>query len=231
MERYAAEGVHETVIRCITDVINAGDVLDVPAGQGALAKDLEDLGFCVFPADLARDNMVYRNGRCMQINIDHSLPLRDEAFDCIVCVEGIEHVENPFLLIREMARVLKPGGHLIITTPNIMSIKSRLRFLLSSHLDYFKYFGPLPPEAKHRIAGFEHAHLTPVSYPQMRYMLEKYGFTVERIETNQRVNKWPLAYRLLKMVIRHKTSRRYSDSFYLSDVLLEGEILVFVAKK
>jgi len=220
MERYAAHGVHEKVIECVTNVMSTGDVLDVPAGQGALAKDLEGLGFRVFPADLARDNMVYRNGRCMQVNVDNPLPVKDEAFDCVVCVEGIEHVENPFFLVREMARVLRGGGHLVITTPNVMTIKSRLRFLLYSHLDYFRDFG-CPPSA----------HLLPVSYPQMRVILDRCGLTVQAVKTNRHVKKWPHVHALLKPLIRHKTSRRYIDPFYVSDTLLEGDILIFVARK
>ena len=231
MKRYAADGVHERVIECVASLPSRGDAFDVPTGQGALAKDLEDLGFRVFPADLARDNIVYRNGRCVQININNPLPLKDEVMDCVVCVEGIEHAENPVFVIREMARVLRPGGHIVITTPNVMSINSRVRFLLYSHLEYFRYFGPLPPDAKHRITGFDHAHLTPVSYPQMRYMLEKYGLAIQRVEVNRKVKKWHVIHPLLKLVIRHKASRRYTDCFYLSDTLLEGEILVFVARK
>ena len=192
---------------------------------------MEALGFRVFPGDLAGDNIIYRNGRCAQINLNEPLPLKDEVMDYVVCVEGIEHLENPFFLIREFARVLKAGGRLIIMTPNVMSINSRVRFLLYSYLEHFRYFGPLPEEAKHRTIGYEHVHLTPVSYPQMRHMLEKYGFTIERIEPSRRVKRWPILHSFLKPVIRYKTSRRYNDPFYLSNVLLEGEVLVFVAKK
>jgi 2-polyprenyl-3-methyl-5-hydroxy-6-metoxy-1,4-benzoquinol methylase len=231
MERYAANGVHGTVIQCMAAIALKGDVLDIPTGQGALAKDMEGLGFRVFPADLASDNIAYRNGRCAQIDLSEPLPVKDEVMDCVVCVEGIEHLENPFFAIREFARVLKTGGRLIITTPNVMSINSRIRFLLYSYLEHFKHFGPLPEEAKHGTIGYEHGHLTPVSYPQMRHMLERYGLTIERIEASRRVKRWPILHSLLKPVIRYKTSRRYRDSFYLSDVLLEGEVLIFVAMK
>ena len=46
------------------------------------------------------------------------LPMRDESFDTVVCIEAIEHVPSANRLLREIARVLRPGGLLIISTPN-----------------------------------------------------------------------------------------------------------------
>lgn len=216
MKRYAAEGVHDRVLKIMAAIGEKGDVLDIPTGQGALAEDLESIGFRVFAGDLARANIGYRNGRCVQFDLNDSMPIRSEAVDFVICVEGIEHIENPFFLLREISRVLKKGGRLIITTPNVMTIKSRLRFLIYSYLEYFRYFGPLPPEARHRVAGFEHAHLTPISYPQMKYLLEKHGLAIEKIGANRMVKRWPVLHFLLKQVIRYKTARRYNDTFFLS---------------
>jgi SAM-dependent methyltransferase len=46
-----------------------------------------------------------------------SIPEPDESFDAILCVEVLEHLPNPVLAIKEFSRLLKPGGHLIITAP------------------------------------------------------------------------------------------------------------------
>lgn len=46
------------------------------------------------------------------------LPMRDESFDTVVCIEAIEHVPSADGVLREIARVLRPGGLLIISTPN-----------------------------------------------------------------------------------------------------------------
>jgi len=45
------------------------------------------------------------------------IPLADASFDTVVCTEVLEHVADPLKALREMHRVLKPGGHLILTTP------------------------------------------------------------------------------------------------------------------
>lgn len=46
------------------------------------------------------------------------IPFKDKFFDIVLCTEVIEHVEEPIKAVRELFRVVKPGGYIIITTPN-----------------------------------------------------------------------------------------------------------------
>ena len=48
----------------------------------------------------------------------YHLPFKDNTFDLVHCAEVLEHLESPDLAIEEIRRVLKPGGHFILTTPN-----------------------------------------------------------------------------------------------------------------
>jgi SAM-dependent methyltransferase len=57
---------------------------------------------------------------CIQA-IGESLPLANESFDCVLMSEVIEHLEAPQISICEAVRVLRPGGRLLITTPNYRS--------------------------------------------------------------------------------------------------------------
>ena len=229
--RYAAEGLHEKVAECMGR-LERGLVLDVPSGQGALSRDLEEVGFCMFLGDIERNNILYRNGRCVQFDLNNRVPFKDGIFDFVLCVEGIEHIENPHHLIREFSRLVKEGGHLIVTTPNVMTIKSRMRFLFYSYLDFFRYFGPVAKEEKHQMEDYDHQHLHPVLYGEMKYVLEKYGFEIEYVETNKHVKKWKLIHPWMKRLIRGKTKKKYQrEPFYTSDLLLEGEILIFVARR
>lgn len=60
-----------------------------------------------------------RGGRNVDIVANsHCLPFQEE-FDCIVCCEMLEHDDNPFLTAKEIERVLKPGGYVIITASGI----------------------------------------------------------------------------------------------------------------
>ena len=229
--RYSAEGLHDQVLDCMKE-LRRGALLDVPSGQGALSKDLEHLGFKTVLGDIEEENIFYRNGRVVHLDLNFSLPFKDETFDYVACVEGIEHIENPHHLIKEFSRLLKRGGYLIITTPNVMTIKSRMRLLFYSYLDFFRYFGPVPPDEKHRIEEYDHQHLNPIYYGEMKFILEKYGFTIKGLQTNRRVKKWKTIFPLMKWLIIYKTKKKYQkDPQYTSDLLLEGEILIFVAKR
>ena len=74
---------------------------------------------------IAVDNMSslyqFANKRSAPLPVDIladvlQLPIRDAVFDCVVCTQVIEHVPQPERLVRELARVLKPNGYLIIST-------------------------------------------------------------------------------------------------------------------
>ncbi len=54
----------------------------------------------------------------------HNLPFKNNIFNCIKCTELLEHVENPDMLIKEITRVLKPSGSLILSVPFNFNIHS-----------------------------------------------------------------------------------------------------------
>lgn len=57
------------------------------------------------------------------------LPFADESVDCVICTEVLEHLTAGTPLVREIGRVLKPGGVAIVSVPNICSLKSRIKVL------------------------------------------------------------------------------------------------------
>ena len=61
-----------------------------------------------------------RDLACIQ-SIGEMLPLPEASFDCVILSEVIEHLKAPRVSVREAARVLRPGGRLLITTPNYRS--------------------------------------------------------------------------------------------------------------
>lgn len=233
--RYTVKDVHNKVVDCMR-VLKRGAVLDVPSGQGAMSRDLEKLGFKVFPGDFERENIQYRNGRCIQLDLNALLPFKDGIFDYVICVAGIEHMENPHHMMKEFSRLIKREGHLIITTPNVMTIRSRLKFLFYSYFEAFRYIGPLPSEQRQKLKdlglGFDFEHINPIPYSEMKFILEKYKFRIERIEANRMVRKWKMIYPPLKWLIKRLTKKKIQeDPFLISNTILEGEHLIFVAKR
>ena len=70
--------------------------------------------------DLRSDETTPRGYACTQA-IGESLPLADDSFDCVLMSEVIEHLEAPQISLHEAVRVLRPGGRLLVTTPNYRS--------------------------------------------------------------------------------------------------------------
>ncbi len=99
------------------------------------------------------------------------LPFEDASFDLVTCTEVIEHLEHYRETLREMHRVLKPGGTLVLSTPNILNLKSRIRFLV---VGFHNLFGPLHvrESSLHSTGG----HINPVSVFYLTHSLLDAGF-------------------------------------------------------
>jgi SAM-dependent methyltransferase len=102
---------------------------------------------------------------------DQPLPYADASFDIVTATEVIEHLEHFRRVIREIHRVLKPGGICILSTPNILNLNSRLRFL---GFGFWNLFGPLP--VKHSALYSTGGHINPVSWFYIAHALLDAGF-------------------------------------------------------
>ena len=72
-----------------------------------------------------------KNIKAYQLDSDEKpFPFEDDSFDFVYCGKIIKHIFNPDHLLAEVARVLKPGGRCIITTPNLAGWPNRLSLLL-----------------------------------------------------------------------------------------------------
>ena len=236
----AHEAIHETAAK-ILENSPRGKALDVPAGEGALALRLKKLGFEVYCCDLYTEFFKLPDTEIKQGNLDARLPYDDGAFDVVVCVEGLEHIENPSNAFREFARILRPGGTLVVSVPNIMNIEERLKWLVNGYTSHFK---PLSGEALGDIENQygEMAkmalHVNPIGYSEVRYLLEKNHFELKKTYLDKpKKNSWaylPLAG-LIKLAARFTSPRkrksRWTDELNSDEVLLGGNTLIFEAVK
>jgi len=129
----------ELAIRLLRPVLapDGGRLLDVGCGSGLLlaaldrAAGLSARGWRLHGVDFSEHALAeaaalpYAFQRC---NLEEGVPLEDGAVDVACAGEVIEHVYSPDNLLRECRRVLRPGGHLLLTTPNLQAWYNRVLF-------------------------------------------------------------------------------------------------------
>jgi glycosyltransferase involved in cell wall biosynthesis/SAM-dependent methyltransferase len=106
-------------------------------------------------------------------------PYADERFSTVICGELIEHLfEDPMHLMSEVNRILKPGGHLVLTTPNIASLRGIAAILQGYHPGLFHSY--IKPAESGHVDPRHNREYTP---REIHQLLENSGFAVTLLET------------------------------------------------
>ena len=172
-----SKNTHETVFELVGNGPESR-IVDVPCGSGAFVQRLKDHDYHhVYGIDI-EDGLEIDHESFRQGDMTDRLPLDDESVDTLVCIDGIEHIDRQQDFIAEVIRVLRPGGEFIVSTPNISSIRSRLKWLLTGH--HHKCNSPLDE----RNPGPLH-HVALLSFREISYLLHSAGFHIEQITTNR----------------------------------------------
>lgn len=97
-------------------------ILDVGCGTGEMAATLMRRGYGVWGVDIAEAMIRHARGRCgsdrFRVGDIEHLPFRNDSFDAVVCLGVVEYLDIDEQALREMWRVLKPGGRAVVSTPN-----------------------------------------------------------------------------------------------------------------
>ena len=233
----ARSEIHDKVLELVKTLGPAAGkkALDAPLGFGHMAMQLDAAGYTVTGLDMdlkQSDGLTARVTR-QTGNFNHPLPLPDATFDLVTSLEGIEHVENHFLMVRELGRVTRPGGHLIISTPNICNLEDRLNFVARGA--FYRFISR--EEMERNGAGYDHQNL--ITYVELRQVLDWAGFEVLRVERDrakwkQNVFLFPLW--LLVRVYAAAQSARRKQKYLLQEttagpVLLGGNTIILLARK
>ena len=143
-----------------------GIALDYGAGQGEFAMRLAETGRFdrVYAADLVRYGDVAEGVEWLEGDFNEPLPLPPSSCDLIVAIEVVEHLENIRAVCRELARLLRPGGRVVLTVPNNESIRAILSLIFRGH--FIAYVGDTYP-----------AHITALLRTDLERALGEAGFS------------------------------------------------------
>lgn len=162
----STNAILEMVKEIIAENDLKGDVLDFGAGIGNLSRILHSLD--CFNTINSVDILDRPNNLTEEV-IWHKQDLNnefksDKKFDLIVCVEVIEHLENPRATFRNFQKLLKPKGKLLLTTPNQHSLRSKLCYFFGGH--FAGFIGTSYP-----------AHITALLKLDLQRICEEVGFS------------------------------------------------------
>lgn len=203
-------------------------VLDACCGNGDLATKLLAQGLDVTCLDVSPDAVFPAGAKGVRANLDQPLPIPDGAFDGVFCIEGIEHLENPHHMLREFHRILKPGGFLVVSTPNIMALRSRWKFLFSGRFSKFSDFLRTPEPISHLVRG----HLNPVGLPELEHALVRAGYQFRAVRANNLRGHGRIRAALARLILGlHKPKHHPHHEVLLTDDLLYGENIVVLATR
>jgi SAM-dependent methyltransferase len=156
-------------------------ILEIGCGSGNLLLEAAAGGTLPVALDISLQSLAFARGRlmesldspdpprgflCIRATVE-SLPLERSTFDWVLLSEVIEHLAAPEAAIREAKRVLRPGGRLLVTTPNYGSAWPLLEWVVDR--------SNLAP----KMAGEQ--HITKFHAEQLEQMLSRAGLHVERV--------------------------------------------------
>jgi len=208
--------IHQAVLRAISTapgLPTSGDHLDVGSGTGELLRLVRaHYPFRSFGCDYTDKLLSIPGAEIHTVDLNREpLPYGDNRFVLVTCVETVEHLENFRKVVREICRVLQPGGVAVFSTPNILNLRSRLRYLSSG---FYNLFGPVGPDesAIHTTRG----HINPVSWFYLSHALLSAGFRDLRVSVDKYQRRSILAFPFLILplhaanwIVHHRDKRTY----------------------
>jgi SAM-dependent methyltransferase len=230
LRELAIHGTNDWVMDSLRRTLPKGSlrILEVGAGEGALCARLLKDGHRVVACELRPELFKLEGVECHKVDATLALPFADQEFDVVLAVEVVEHMDGQGSFFEEVQRVLKPGGCFVFTTPNILSLKSRVIFLLSG---YFYSFGPLAAEKN---PDRSHPHISPFTLDRYRFLLAQYGFTIESVSTDKFQTSsrfWAWLIPLIRVCSRSWYAAKDNVRLQNSRVVLFGRTLFVVARR
>ena len=156
-----APGLHQSAFAVLARLRSPpASAIDLGSGEGAFTLRLKTAGYDCQAVELEPDRFRVDGVPCRSLDLNGDFAAAvGRTFEVVVAQEIIEHLENPRHFLRQCAELLAPGGLILVTTPNIEDVYSRLRFLLRGRFSFFY-------QEHYETMG----HLTPITSWQMDQM-------------------------------------------------------------
>ncbi len=180
----------------IKDQLKGRKVIDIPAGNGATTEILLGAGADVEAFDLFPEYFMLKEMECKRADITESIPLPNGYADWVTCQEGIEHFSDQARTFREINRVLKKHGRLLLTTPSYSNLSAKLSYLLFES----ETNKQMPPNEIDDIWMADHSgskeiyhgHIFMIGLQKLRILAKLSGFRIKEIRY-MRLSKGSLA--------------------------------------
>ena len=131
------DGSFERILNNYKTKNNQGAILDIGVGSGISLKLAEPHFSKLYGVDLVsyltpeiKPKVVFS---AVDLNFE-KLPHNDNSFEFITAFQVIEHLENPFFVMREAARVLKKGGFFVLSVPNPYHLSFKIKYLFTNNM-------------------------------------------------------------------------------------------------
>lgn len=191
-------------------------VLDAPCGAGALSEELAKAGAIVEGLDLAPVKSSDYGATYKVENLETCI-LAPGFYDLILSVEGIEHLQNPMGWFEKISLALKPGGVIILSTPNPDALSSRWKVFLRG---YPQYFSPVPMNCD---VFRESGHIHSIPYLFIEWACLRNNLELASIKTKS--ERLPaIIERLLYKIFYRNFSEKVR-------VLIKGSVAIYTIRK
>ena len=229
----ARPSIHTAILAWFSEQ-SRGKVLDAPAGFGHLSMKLRDMGFEVVCGEIDPAIFAAPGMEAVYTDLNRRIAAEDGAFDYVACVDGLEHMTDPYTAVAEFARVLRGGGMGVFSIPNYTNIERRIRFLFRG-----VFTKPVSTEAYESCGrNLFNFHNSPITITILEFMLRINGLQIIELRQNAPKRKqllwWPMvACMRLVNCLRSEAMRRElrTDLTLDSKVILEGNNLIVIVRK